>query len=259
MIMQKANLQEMKKNSNSKDLLEVIKIIKNKAMYSIDQRNYDNYYSKCSMCEFGGKSPYSCQDCVGDHSDWTPSKRLKQFLIKRGLKLEKIDDNRQTTIILAFPGCGKTYLKEKLKGSGIKILDSDSSNFDKEEFPRNYINYIESQIGKQDIILISTHEDVRHAVYENDNIMSNCAVYICYPELKIKDLLIQRLRDRGNNEKFCKLIEDNYQKWIADIKIENNFFPIVLGHEKDYLAGHIYELNLPEDKRKIIHDYLYKN
>lgn len=223
-------------------------------MNSNDQLIYDEHCSKCTLCELGNSASYDCCDCVGDHSEWMPSKKFKQFLAKQGYKLEKVDSSEQTIIIMAFPGCGKTYFKEQLKGSGIKVLDSDSSNFDKEEFPQNYIKYIESQIGKQDIILISTHEDVRHAIYENDNIMSHCAVYICYPKLKIKDLWIQRLRDRGNNEKFCKLIEDNYQKWIMDIKLENNFFPIVLGHGKDYLMSHIYELNLSREKRKIIHD-----
>ena len=42
-----------------------------------------------------------------------------------------------TKIISAFPGCGKSHLF-RVAGDSIKILDSDSSKFDKDHFPANY-------------------------------------------------------------------------------------------------------------------------
>jgi hypothetical protein len=42
-----------------------------------------------------------------------------------------------TILISAFPGTGKSFLFNNTK---LKILDSDSSKFDKSKFPENYID-----------------------------------------------------------------------------------------------------------------------
>ena len=45
----------------------------------------------------------------------------------------------KTKVYSAFPGVGKTtYFNNTSKN----VLDSDSSTFDKSEFPQNYINHI---------------------------------------------------------------------------------------------------------------------
>ena len=62
-----------------------------------------------------------------------------------------------TKIISAFPGCGKTTLQRKLKDT-LKIIDSDSSTFPKDDFPRNYIEHIKSNIGVQDVIFVSSRQ-----------------------------------------------------------------------------------------------------
>lgn len=217
-----------------------------------DKEIFLDKYHKCEYCKYGKSASYSCMDCVGDHKDWVPNNDFRQFLAKQGYKLSPIE-GRKTIIILAFPACGKTYLKERFKGTEVKVIDSDSSEFSKEDFPNNYIHHIESQIGRYDIILISTHKDVRDAIYNNEYIMSSAAVYICYPSLKIKNDWIERLRKRGNNEKFCKLIEDNYENWITEIQTENRFYPLVLGHRLDFLSHHLYETCLDTDKRSLLY------
>ena len=58
-------------------------------------------------------------------------------------------------VVSAFPGMGKTYAFKALSGK-IKVLDSDSSNFDKNDFPKNYIQHIKEEIPNNDIIFIST-------------------------------------------------------------------------------------------------------
>jgi hypothetical protein len=74
---------------------------------------------------------------------------------------------KNTKVISAFPGCGKTHLFKTHKNK--IILDSDSSTFDKKYFPQNYIKHIKENIGKVDIILVSSHSDVRSALV-NENI-----------------------------------------------------------------------------------------
>lgn len=154
--------------------------------------------------------------------------------------MERVKD---TKIIMGFPGVGKTYIKEKYKGiDDLTILDSDSSNFDKSDFPNNYINYIENQIGKFDIILISTHQDVRKAIKES-NIINTCKIYICYPDLELKTIWLERLKNRGNNDKFIQLISNNYENWITDIKNnEYDFIHIELNDNNSYLSNNLYAI-----------------
>lgn len=80
----------------------------------------------------------------------------------------------KTTVILAFPGVGKTYFKQNNKD--LKILDSDISKYShkinkktkqkvkNKKFPKNYVDYIKKEYQKDqwDYILVSTHQDVRY-------------------------------------------------------------------------------------------------
>ena len=85
---------------------------------------------------------------------------------------------KNTKIVSAFPCCGKTYYFENKKD--LVVLDSDISNFSwikdengnntKErnpEFPNNYIEHIKENIGKVDIIFVSSHKVVRDALSES--------------------------------------------------------------------------------------------
>jgi len=81
---------------------------------------------------------------------------------------------KDTLIISAFPGCGKSFAYEALKEK-IVILDSDSSDYSWTEkssgvrhpdFPANYIKHIKDNIGASDIIMVSSHAEVRTALKE---------------------------------------------------------------------------------------------
>lgn len=131
----------------------------------------------------------------------------------------------KTRIISAFPGCGKTYCFNKQKELGLKILDSDSSEFSwlKDEnnkntsernpdFPNNYIRHIKENIGKCDIIFVSSHEVVRDALIANE-----LPFTIMYPGVNSKEEYLDRYLKRGNNEKFINFIGTNYEKFIKEI------------------------------------------
>jgi hypothetical protein len=133
----------------------------------------------------------------------------------------------RTKIISAFPGTGKSYYYGKYPNT---TLDSDSSNFSwvkdengnntKErnpEFPQNYINHIKENIGKYKYIFVSSHKEVR------DVLLDNCLFfYLVYPSENRKDEFLERYRSRGNDEKFIKLISDNWEKWVREIYWINN-------------------------------------
>ena len=196
----------------------------------------------CDYCKYSQSQEESaydaCYNCVGNHTSFSPNNVLKQLMIQSGWQKS---DQKPTHIILGFPGVGKTYLKEKFKGSDIKVLDSDSSNFDKSDFPRNYIEHIRSNIGKFDVILISTHEAVRKALHETD-IIDKAVITVCYPGAHLKDEWTKRLRDRGNSDTFVNLIESNYLEWVRQLDNEFYFHRIVLQNPNDYLSTYLYRL-----------------
>lgn len=128
--------------------------------------------------------------------------------------------SKRARVIAAFPGMGKTHLFNNCKDK--VVLDSDSSNFSwvvengekkrNPEFPSNYIKHIKENLDKCDIILVSSHEEVRNALIENE-------VYfeLCYPSLDDKEIYIERYIRRGSPEAFINLISNNWDKWITDI------------------------------------------
>lgn len=138
---------------------------------------------------------------------------------------------KKTFIISAFPGCGKSYCFNNYQDK-FSMLDSDSSEFSwtkdtagnntserNPEFPQNYIQHIKKNIGKVDVIFVSSHEVVRNALAEN-----GIKTIIVYPSKDLKREWIDRFRDRGNNEGFINFISDNWDRFIDDIDLENHGF-----------------------------------
>ncbi len=131
------------------------------------------------------------------------------------------DDKKSTILISAFPGVGKSYLFKNLKD--YKILDSDSSTFDKDLFPGNYIDHIKQNIGVVDIIMISTHDVVRQQLEEN-----GLFFVLVYPDISLKDEYIGRYNERGNDDNFIKILGENWENWITDIEKQKGCLKIKL-------------------------------
>ncbi|BBI90532.1 hypothetical protein HYO65_gp140 [Tenacibaculum phage PTm1] len=119
---------------------------------------------------------------------------------------------KQTKIICGFPGVGKSHLYRNQMKYGLKILDSDSSTFDKTEFPDNYIKHIKENIGKADVILVSSHKEVRDAL-----VAEKLPHYFVHPCISMNMVYKKRYEDRGSDEKFINLIMNNWDTWIREI------------------------------------------
>ena len=166
----------------------------------------------------------------------------------------------RTAIISAFPGCGKSYFYNKYNGeiragrTPWKILDSDSSEFSwiKDEngcntkernpnFPNNYIQHIKDNIGKVDIIFVSSHKEVRKALKDNE-----INFFLFFPEKSLKEDFIQRYIKRGNNESFVNFIYDNWDNFIDEMEGENDKFCLIDHLTKDcpYINLHMVDLCL---------------
>lgn len=130
-------------------------------------------------------------------------------------------------VVCGYSGIGKSYAFNKLKKDH-EILDSDSSyfswNYDgdgnkldvrNENFPRNYVDYIKSQIQHRDIILVSTHKQVRDMLLAEgiDHI-------VVIPENTEASLSVWRegLVNRGSTEDFIRVQLDHFEEWTDEIK-----------------------------------------
>lgn len=147
-------------------------------------------------------------------------------------RLNNAENEKQTVIISAFPGCGKSTTYERLKNQ-YNIVDLESSFFDKSEFPQNYIQKIKDNIGKTDIIFISTHEKVRKALQEE-----NIEYVLYYPNIDRRDEMINLYERRGNEGTFIDLMTIHFDHFISNI--ENDSYAktkICLQNEGDFIIN----------------------
>lgn len=145
-----------------------------------------------------------------------------------GLYRKEFEIVKDTKAISGFPGIGKSHLFENR--IDMTVLDSDSSQFSWIEkgvrhpnFPQNYIDHIKNNIGKVDIILVSSHKVVRDALNNN-----GIEFTLIYPEKYCKEEYLQRYIDRGNDENFVKMMRDNWDKFIAECEEQECEFKIKL-------------------------------
>lgn len=148
---------------------------------------------------------------------------------------------KKTLVISGFPGVGKSYL---FKNSEWDVLDSDSSNFswvkDNEgnntkernpEFPNNYIKHIKENIGKVDVIMVSSHQDVRRALEVKK--VNYILVYPHnYKDDTFKEWYIKRYYERGDDEKFIQFIRENWDDFIDSMRKEIYPIKIELCHDE---------------------------
>jgi hypothetical protein len=125
-----------------------------------------------------------------------------------------------TKIISAFPGTGKSVYFQK---NPQKTLDSDSSNWSwthegtnrvrHPDFPSNYISHIKENMGRYDVILVSSHAEVREALLDN-----KIFFYLVYPGSTRKEEFLERYRNRGNPDRFIQLVSDNWDNWMKEVE-----------------------------------------
>ena len=108
--------------------------------------------------------------------------------------------------------------------------DSDSSYFDKNYFPQNYIDHIEELIKKgTNIIFISTHQEVREEL-----IKRGINFYLVYPKKELKEEYIQRYIQRGSSDSFINLMRNNWNNFIEQLEDQENCTHVVLD-SKEYM------------------------
>jgi nucleoside-triphosphatase THEP1 len=142
---------------------------------------------------------------------------------QKASKKEETKPELYTVLYAGFPGTGKSTMFRKYANTDKKVIDSDSSKFDKKNFPENYIKHIKDNIGKVDVICISSHKEVRKALVEN-----NLLFTLIYPDRATKNEYLNRYKDRGNSSSFIELIDKNWDLWIDECEEQKGCEHIVL-------------------------------
>lgn len=138
-------------------------------------------------------------------------------------------------IISAFPGIGKSKLYEENK---VNFSDSDSSKFDKKNFPKNYIEHIKKIRNEKQLIFISSHIDVRNAL-----VKEGIPFIYVIPTTDRKIEFLENYKNRGNTKKFIQNVDSNWDRWLM-ISAYNTDYPVYAckyGYLKDNLERIIKE------------------
>lgn len=133
---------------------------------------------------------------------------------------------KQTKIVSAFPCCGKTHSLEHNNDPSISICDSDSSLFSwildsnnettperNSAFPSNYIAHIKQCIGKYDVIFVSSHAEVRQALYD-----AGLNFVVVAPDKSCKSEWVSRASKRVGHPLSASLMNNMYNSWIQSIE-----------------------------------------
>ena len=142
-----------------------------------------------------------------------------------------------TLVLSCFPATGKTHYFNNNKET---CLDSDSSKFDKANFPQNYIDHIKENLNKgYEFILVSTHKEVRAALVE-----AGIEFCIVCPMKTDKLAYLERYIRRGSSIEFLRFMDKNWLSFIDEIfkfKKDNNIKFACVGSER-YLSDCVEEL-----------------
>jgi hypothetical protein len=112
-----------------------------------------------------------------------------------------------------FPGVGKTEL---CKHNESRYADIDSASYPKEgDFPEKYIDAIKSAIGSGCTVFVSSHMEVREALYEH-----GVPFGIIYPALWCKGEYLKRYEERGSDKTFIELMDKNWVAFLDTMRSE---------------------------------------
>lgn len=151
-------------------------------------------------------------------------------------------------VISVFAGLGKTTVGKKYPNvcdlmsspyrcdySNISFYDYEKMKYDSKripnpDWPNNYLKAILEAIENYDIVLVPSSLDVRTLLIEN-----NIPFLFVLPssDKETREILLQRYKDRGNNEELIQDVMYNFDNWSR--QEEDYQYPIEILEKEEYL------------------------
>lgn len=141
--------------------------------------------------------------------------------------MKKRVKNLTTIVISSFPACGSSSLCINHNGDKYILMDLRFQRFKNTtigNFPKNYVNCIEKNLGKVGFIFISSHNEVRKLLKKR-----NIKHFLIYPGIEHKSLWIERMKSMGYDKNLIKNISGNYEQLIFNMQSENS--PLVYKYQ----------------------------
>lgn len=121
----------------------------------------------------------------------------------------------------------------KLKSSISKVVIL------KEKIDGKTIKKIKNQVGKVDVLFVSSHKETRKILSE-----LGLNFYLVYPDRSLKDEYLRRYRERGSTEEFVDMMDKNFDLFIDSIENEEvRCAKIKLTGEDEYLDSFLNFMN----------------
>lgn len=160
-------------------------------------------------------------------------------------------------VISVFAGLGKSFLGKKYKNvcdlrsssyrydyssikekefEKLKCLDTLKVN---SKWPSNYIDDLKNAIQNYDIVLVPSNEDIRNLLIEN-----HIEFIFVLPSVDSREILLERYKKRGNNQKMIKEVMNYFDKWSR--KQEDYSYPIYILNKNEYLEDLLKKLKFIE-------------
>lgn len=162
-------------------------------------------------------------------------------------------------VFCGFPGTGKSTITKNAEKYGLKhchvhkdnngeieitvpageltpVFDSDSSLFDKEHFPGNYIKHIQGILNQYPnaVILMSSHDTVREALKD-----AGIVYTLVYPQRELKEEYLERYEQRGSPEAFVKMMDNKWNDFIDTCVQDEAAADHIVLSEGEYLVDQI--------------------
>ena len=129
-------------------------------------------------------------------------------------------------IICGFAGIGKSYVARHKA----KWVDLESTPFNKDW--ETYVRVAKHMYDSGYHVMLSCHKELREELHE-----SGIYFTVVIPDKADKAEYLRRYKERGNDEKFIKLFEDNFEKFIDEIVDEETEVDVL--ESKEYLSNRI--------------------
>ncbi len=124
-------------------------------------------------------------------------------------------------VIAVFPGIGKAEVGDI---TDLKVIDLDTTHFDKARFPENYIDRVKLCMDTHDLVIVVVHAAVRESMVD-----AGIQFTLVYPTRDQRVAYRDRHMAQSNEPRsYLLYLEENWEAFIASCEAQAGCEHIVL-------------------------------